>query len=80
MVPIDNPEISISKHLIPLSNPEDGRIQFRRGGNLRSRIDVTFRGMRYPAVWYRNICDRRNMSPLNVKIEVTGFLEILLPL
>jgi hypothetical protein len=34
--------------------------------------------MRCPAVWYRNICDRKNMSPLNVEIEVTGFLEILL--
>jgi hypothetical protein len=31
------PETSLSNHLTPWNNPEDGRIQFNRGGSLRSR-------------------------------------------
>jgi hypothetical protein len=33
-----NSETSVSYHLTPPSNPEDGRILFNRGGSLRSRI------------------------------------------
>ena len=32
-----SPEKSVSNHLTPRNNPEDGRIQFDRGGSLRSR-------------------------------------------
>jgi hypothetical protein len=35
MGPIDTPESSVWNHLTARSNPEDGRIQFNRGGNLR---------------------------------------------
>ena len=37
MGPIGSPETSVSNHLTPRNNPEDGRIQFNRGGSLRSR-------------------------------------------
>ena len=37
MGPIASPETSVSNHLTPRNNPEDGRIQFNRGGSLRSR-------------------------------------------
>jgi hypothetical protein len=39
---IDCPETSVSKHLTTRNNPEDGRIQFNRGGSLQSRIKVFF--------------------------------------
>jgi hypothetical protein len=32
----DSPETSVTHHLTPRSNPEDGRIQFNRGRSLRS--------------------------------------------
>ena len=35
MGPIDTPETSVWNHLTARSNPEDGRIQFNRGGSLR---------------------------------------------
>ena len=37
MGPIDSPKTSVLNHLTPHDNPEDGRIQFDRGGSLRSR-------------------------------------------
>jgi hypothetical protein len=37
MKPIGSPETSVSNHLTPRNNPEHGRIQFNRGGSLRSR-------------------------------------------
>jgi hypothetical protein len=36
MGPKGNPETSVSDHLALHNNPEDGRIQFNRGGSLRS--------------------------------------------
>jgi hypothetical protein len=36
MRPKDNRETSVSNHPKPRNNPEDGRIQFNRGGSLRS--------------------------------------------
>ena len=37
MVKLDSSEMSVSNYLITRNNPEDGRIQFNRGGSLRSR-------------------------------------------
>ena len=36
MGPICSPETSVLNHLIPLDNPEVAKIQFNRGGSLRS--------------------------------------------
>jgi uncharacterized membrane protein len=38
MGPIDIPETSVSNHRTSRNNVEDGRIQFNRGGSLRSRV------------------------------------------
>ena len=38
MGPICSTETSVSNHLNPRNNPEDGRIQFNRGGSVRSRV------------------------------------------
>jgi hypothetical protein len=38
--PICSPETSVSNHFTPCNNPEDGRIQFNRGGSLTSRINI----------------------------------------
>jgi hypothetical protein len=35
--PIGSPETSVSNHLTPRNNPEDVKIQYNRGGDLRSR-------------------------------------------
>ena len=35
MGPKSSPETSVSNHLTPRNNPEEGRIQFNRGGSLR---------------------------------------------
>jgi hypothetical protein len=32
-----SPETSVSSHIMPRNNPEDGRIQFYCGGKLQSR-------------------------------------------
>jgi hypothetical protein len=37
-----NPETSVSNHLAPLNNPQDGRIQFNRGGRLWPRKSREF--------------------------------------
>ena len=35
---IGSPETSVLNHFTPCNNPEDGRINFNRGGSLRSRM------------------------------------------
>jgi hypothetical protein len=39
--PLSNPETSVSNQLTLRNNPEDGRIRFKRGGSVRSRIGWT---------------------------------------
>ena len=37
MGPVSSPETSVSNHLTPHNNPDNGKIQFKRRGSLRSR-------------------------------------------
>ena len=47
----DSPETSVPTHITPRNNPEDGRIQFNRGRNLR----------------YRNNCSLLNTHTILIK-------------
>jgi hypothetical protein len=42
MGPIGGSETSVLNHVTPRNNPEDVKIQFHRGGSLRSRTRTTF--------------------------------------
>jgi hypothetical protein len=59
-----SPETSVSNHLTPHNNPEDGRIQFNRGASLRSRNSAFIQ-----RVQLRVSCDFCNFCDWGVRLQ-----------